>query len=274
MAKPKTAEATEAIATTGTTAMVEYDYGDDEGKGFEHQTKADTSIPFIVLFQALSPQVVEGTEKPGSFFNTVTEQIWTKDQGLLFVPATTRHYFAEWTPRDQGGGFHGHHEIDEPMVLDSIKRSKKFGKYSTPDGNVLTETFYVYGIICSENGEPESMGVIAFWSTKIRSYKSWMSRLHQVRVNTASGKRRPPLYAHLTRITSVLKKNTDGNQFYVPVISTGDQRGIYESLIPPSDERFQMAKACAELVDSGDAKVDFSKQADAGDKASGEEVPF
>jgi hypothetical protein len=276
MAK-KTETALETVPTPG--ALVEFEYGDDAGKGFEHQTKADSQIPFIVLLQALSPMVVDEKAKAGQWYNTVTEQLYDRDDGFLFVPATTRNFFGEWTPRKDGGGYHGNHEIDSEIVAKAIASSKRFGKYlidaevEDKDGNIkheihqLVETFYVYGAVCSEGGEAESMAVLSFKSTGIRPYKSWMTRMRQFQVNTPKGKVKPPMYAHLNRITSFLDEK-NGNKFYVPKISSADERGIVQSLLKPSDERFMMAKACMELLDSGAAKIDYSK---AGGEDSAEE---
>lgn len=273
MATSKKSEDTAVEPVQPAGALAAFEYGDDEGKGFEHQTKADASIPIVSLLQALSPVVADGRGKPGDFFNTVTEQIWARDKGFLFVPATTRHVFTEWVPRDAGGGYRGQHTPDSEIVKLAMKTSAKFGSYRTAEGNQLTETFYVYGAICSDDGQAESMAIMPFWSTKIRPYKGWMTRLRQTQITDGQGRRvRPPLYAHLTRITSTMQKNNQG-QFYVPVISSGDPRGIVQSLLKPDDERFLMAKACMQLVDSDMAKVDYSKTKGDGDEGD-EETPF
>lgn len=243
------------------------DYGEDAGKGFEYQTSADAALPFIVLCQPNTPMVVNRQFglQPGDFFNTVTEQTWAMDEGLLFVPATTRHYYAKWVPRVEGGGaggFRGHLEIDDPIVERAIKDSKQFGKYfidDERDGKLqLRETFYVYGVTCSEDGKAEGMAIMAFWSTKIRSYKAWQSRMKPYVA------KRVPMFAHLTRITSTMQKNDQGT-FFVQSIRSGDPRGMAASLLTREDERYQMAKVLGEMVASGTAKTDFNKQAAAGD---------
>lgn len=244
-------------------ALVEYEYGEDEGKGYEHQSAADTRIPIISLCQDLSPAVKARKANVGDFVNTVTEQIWEGKNGFLFVPATTRHTVVEWVPRDKGGGYRGQHALDSDIVLQAIEEHKKnpdagFGEWYTPDGNELVETFYVFGALCGEDGTAEGMVLVPFWSTKIRPYKGWMTRLRQTLITDAQGRRvRPPLYAHLTRIKSTMDRKGN-NDFAIPVIESGDQRGIVQSLLRPDDERFMMAKACMQLVDSGDAKVDYS----------------
>lgn len=278
MAKDKKHEQEAPTATTmtapdtGTKAMVAYEYGDDSGKGFEHQSKRDTSIPFINLLQALSPIVAAEKAKPGQFRNTVTEQLWDRDQGFLWVPGTTRNVYVEWTPRDTpGGGYRGQHAIESEIVMKAIKIAaskpeQKFGKYFTEDGNILQETFYVYGAICSEEGEALSMALMAFDKTKIKPYRAWMTRLRQMTVPTPDGRRvRPPLYAHLTRVTSVQTQNAEKKMYYVPVLGPGDPRGLIQSLLPLDDERLQMAKMCAQLADSGEAKVDFARAQESGE---------
>lgn len=255
------------IVKADSTALQNYEYGaDDIGAGYEHQTSADQQIPFVLLLQALSPCVTEGREgaQAGAWLNTVTDRIYAKDKGFLFVPATTRHLYGEWTPRAQGGGFHGHREVDDPEVLDAVRNSQQFGRYTLENGHELIETFYVYGVICDETNGPE-MAVLSFTSAKIKVYKSWQTRIRQLSIPTPSGRRiRPPIYAHLTRIASKMQKNDKGT-FYVPSISAANPEGLIASLLPPDDERFLAAKACRELVDSGDARINPEQEVSADD---------
>lgn len=267
-------EETAIVKTEEPGALAVYDYGEDAGSGFEHQTSADASIPFIVVLQALSPNVVERSHPmalPGNFYNTVTEQYYDRDKGFLFVPSTTRHMYGRWVPRDQGGGFRGHVTPEDQEVQKAIKNSQKFGKYLNDDGLQLTETFYVYGAVCTEEGDADGMALIAFTSTKIKAYKKWMTRVRALRIPIKGREPvQPPLCANLTRFVAGAEKNTKGS-FFVFSPQSGDPRGLMQSLLMPTDPRFQMAKACRELVDSGKAKVDFDKQEK---PADGEETPF
>lgn len=257
-------------------ALVEFDYGEDAGAGFEHQTAADTSIPFIILLQAGSPQVKARTNPKaldGNMMNTVTEQCYDRDQGFLFVPATTRHLFAKWVPRDRGGGFRGHLQPEDPIVLQAVKDAVKFGKYQMTEGDELlqlSECFYVYGAVCDEDGNADGMALMAFTSTKIKAYKKWNSRLRGLSIpRKGLPPVRPPLYGSLTRVVSLPEKNHEGD-YNVFGLKAGDPRGLLQSLLRPDDPRFLMAKACKELVDAGVAKVDFAKQGE----PEKEKVPF
>jgi len=260
MSKKKTEEESSTeIAQVNSGSMVPYDYGEDAGVGYENQTAADINIPVLKLLQSLSPQVVDEQAKPGQWYNTVTEEVCAdRDTGFLFVPALIKHYYAEFIPREQSGGFQGIHEVHSREVADAIKNATAFGRYKLENGNELVETYSVFGVFCSEDGTPELMAMIPLKSTAIRPYKNWNTRIQMF----ASGNpNRPPIYANLTRISAVLKKNDSGS-FYVPVFKSANPAGIQQSLLTPDDPRFQMAKACKSFIMSGDAKVDYSQQDD------------
>ena len=261
-----------ALVTQGTQAVgAVMDYGDDavvvgEGpaKGYEHQSAQDGAMPFMVILQPMTPAVSEGTvdgAKAGMVMNTVTKQLFGNPEGVLFVPATTRHQYTEFVPRERGGGFRGQHEIDSPIVKAAVAKSKEFGEYYTPDGNELIETFYVFGAICSEQGEALYPAVIAFTSSKIKVYKNWISTIRQHTLphpQDPTKKIIPPLYAHLTRLTTEMKKNDKG-VFHVPVLRPAIENSVPKSLLDRTDPRFQLAKVCKELVDGGQAKVNYDQ---------------
>jgi hypothetical protein len=280
MAKPKDEK---ALVTQGTQALA-MDYGDDAvvvgsgpAKGFEHQTSADGSMPFIIVLQQMTPvvaeQQIEGI-RAGMLYNTVTQQYYGNPEGMLFVPATTRHQYTEFVPRDKGGGYRGQHEINSPVVKAAIANSKEFGEYYHPEtGNELVETFYVFGVVC-DGDHPAGQALMAFTSSKIKPYKNWISL---VRAHTVTNPRNPeqkvipPLYAHLTRITTEMKKNDKGT-FHVPVLKAATG-AIDTSLLAPNDPRFQAAKICKELVDAGAAKVNYEQAREEGSGGGGGDKP-
>jgi len=279
MAKKAAVEESTALETQGTTEMAAFDYGDDSGRGFENQTSQDVSVPFIVLLQSISPVVAEqkvAGAQAGMWMNTVTNQLWGNPQGLLFVPGTTRHEFAEFIPRKIGGGYVGRHAIDSEVVAKAKAESKKFGSYfvDTEDragygkdgehlGNELTEMFYVFGAFCDDH-EPLGMAVLGFKGTMIRTYKNWMSQIRQV-------KGKPPLFAHLARFTTEGKKNNEGF-FHVPVYTPANG-SVISSLLAPDDPRFLAGKECMEMINSGAAKVNYEQSANPDSEDSGK-PPF
>lgn len=257
-------ESKELVTLDANNSLAVFDYAEDAGHGFENQTAKDLQLPWLKLLQGLSPEVAKSTvdgAKPGLWMNTVTKDVYPREKGVLLIWATTSHKFGIWTPRKEGGGFHGHLEIDDPNVLKAIDESTEFGQYRYPADptKVLTECHYVFGVLCDEEGHGLGMCVVPFKSTHIRPYRAFNSRLDGFRLR-APGKpsQKPPIYAYVTRLTSEESKNNKG-EFYIPKFQSADPRGLLYSLMKRDDERFQLAKLCCEQQNEGKLKVDYSK---------------
>ena len=240
--------------------IVAHDYGEDAGAGYQNQTADDFQIPFLALLQKGSPQVdeedgIEGA-RPGMIINTGTDELFTE---VEFVPALTEHAFIEWIPRDAGGGFVARHGRTSDVVAAAKAESTEFGKYSTPAGNDLVETFYVYGVIVSE-GVMRPV-IIAFTSKKISIYKKWNSKNKSCMIQNEDGsKSEPPAFAHLTKITSAGEQNVHGKFFNFRLAPA--KGSVIDSLLPPEDERYIKARELMELVSSGKVEINYDKGAD------------
>lgn len=237
-----------------------YDYGKDAEGGFENQTREDYAIPLLALLQQMSPQCgttapLEGAA-PGMMMNTATQALYEGIKGINFIPAVTQHVYVEWIPRDEGGGLVGIHDIEAQVVLD-CKANQKFGEYLTPAGNDLIETFYVYGIMLDEHGEPHQL-VIPMTSTKIKKYKQWMSQARDLRINLPDGGRiTPPLFAHVFTITSQTEVNKKGQEYsnYSIVFAKDTAEA---SRLAPDHPLFLAARDFRDIVGKGDARADYA----------------
>ena len=244
------------------TAMAEYGaYADYAGAGFENQTSDDYSIPFLQILQALSPQLQENDSlRQGMILNTVTGEVWDGKKGIAFVPATTQHVYVEWKPRDAGGGFVGIHEVNSDLVNHAKAASSEYGKYSTPDGNELIETFYVYGIALDDDGNA-SEAVLAFSSTKIKKYKGWMTKAKTIQIPLPDGRRIPaPLFAHRYRLKTVSEKNNKGPFFNWDAIAF-DGENAQQARLLPDDPLFQSAVNIKSMIEQGKARAAYESQA-------------
>lgn len=256
-----TTKKTELATQDQNTAMAEYGaYADYAGAGFENQTSDDYSIPFLQILQALSPQVQDSdTLRPGLIINTVTGEVFDGKKGIAFVPATTQHLYVEWKPRDQGGGFVGIHEIDSEVVAHAKDASTEYGHYSTPEGNDLIETFYVYGIMLDDDGN-SSEAVLAFSSTKIKKYKGWMTKAKTIQIQLPDGRRIPaPLFAHRYRLKTLSEKNTKGQFFNWDAVAFDGDNAQAARLLP-DDPLFQAAVNIKRLLDQGKARAAYESQ--------------
>lgn len=261
MAKTES-KTTDVAVKEQNTAMAEYGaYADYAGAGFENQTSDDYSIPFLQILQALSPQLQENDSlRQGMILNTVTGEVWDGKKGIAFVPATTQHVYVEWKPRDAGGGFVGIHEVNSDLVNHAKAASSEYGKYSTPDGNELIETFYVYGIALDDDGNA-SVAVLAFSSTKIKKYKGWMTKAKTIQIPLPDGRRIPaPLFAHRYRLKTVSEKNNKGQFFNWDAIAF-DGENAQQARLLPDDPLFQSAVNIKSMIEQGKARAAYESQA-------------
>ena len=261
MAKTES-KTTDVAVKEQNTALAEYGaYADYAGAGFENQTSDDYSIPFLQILQALSPQLQENDSlRQGMILNTVTGEVWDGKKGIAFVPATTQHVYVEWKPRDAGGGFVGIHEVNSDLVNHAKAASSEYGKYNTPDGNELIETFYVYGIALDDDGNA-SEAVLAFSSTKIKKYKGWMTKAKTIQIPLPDGRRIPaPLFAHRYRIKTVSEKNNKGQFFNWDAIAF-DGENAQQARLLPDDPLFQSAANIKSMIEQGKARAAYESQA-------------
>jgi hypothetical protein len=253
------AKETTAIAEKKDNIPAEYaDYGQYAGSGFENQTQDDYSVPFLQILQAISPQLQENDAlRQGMVINTVTGEVFESKSGLIFIPATTQHVAVEWKPRDVGGGYVGQHDMSSELVRNCAE-TQEFGNWSTPEGNELHETFYVYGVFIDESGSV-AQAVLAFTSSKIKKYKGWMTKAKTIQITLPDGRRIPaPLFAHKYRLKTVAEKNNKGNYFNWDI--SFDGANALEARLLPSDPLFQAAVSIKTLIESGKARGAFESQ--------------
>lgn len=252
-AKPD-AKGTDVAKTTGG-AVAAYDYGTDQGAGFENTKGSDLSIPFITVLQSNSPQVEENNPegaKAGMLFNSVTKEMTEGRKGIPFLPCHREDMYVEWTPRDAGGGLVDRHDPSSDTVKRAIAASdKKFGKLRLANGNDLVQTSYVYGLTLNDAGDDvEAFAVVSCSGTKLKPFKAWFTDMYMI-------KGQPPLFAHRAIIKTVDDSNKKGkfkNFEFVPL--KGTTKG---SMINPVSEGklLEAARDFREMVMSGKAKAAF-----------------
>tara|TARA_R110000737_G_scaffold47134_7_gene67080 strand:+ start:1948 stop:2778 length:831 start_codon:yes stop_codon:yes gene_type:complete len=256
-----TSETSVAVRAAGG-EIVTYDYGDNAGAGWGNTTQDDFSIPFLNQLQALSPQVQEGEDthvegaKVGMFYNSVTKSLRTE---VIFVPIQTEHVFVEWVPQDQGGGFVGVHQLDSAVVAKA--RAEASDRNLKVGNNELVETFYIYALILDEVGSEETseMVVMSFSSTKIKRYKSIMSRLR-----TMKGSKNIPLFAHQIRMHPTPEKSPAGQSYKNVEMNPAVNGDVAASLLPTTSPLLEVAAGFLESISSGERTADHSTSSSAG----------
>lgn len=221
-------------------AMVTHSHwADYAGQGLP-KNESPQGIPFVRIVQAMSPSVENGA-KPGSIEYSLDSSFYAGNTGVLFVPAVTRHVFVEWRPRAKGGGFIAHHDPNSDAVKEAMAASTKFGKYNLNE-HELVETFYVYGVLLRD--EVASEAAIAFSSTKVKPYKTWMARAKSTTIKVSA--RRTiiaPLFSHTYRLTTAKESNSFGNYW--------NWRIAQEAMLSQDSDTFLLALGVRDLFNDG-----------------------
>lgn len=253
-----------ALATTDD-EVADFDYGEDAGGGFENQTSEDQSLPFLLVGQGNTPEVLEGKNNArlGSIINRTTGEVFDGKEGVTFIPALTSHVFVEWVPRDLGGGIVATYPLDHPLVA-QVRREQPLGKYKMPGEpkidpktkldmrNDLIETFYVYGAYLIDGQMYPA--VLTHSSTHIKPYKNWMFKANAIIVALPNGRKvKPPLWAHRYKLTTEVVKK-DNNTWAVPVY-TFDGATATDCRIPTNSAVYQQLKAIKEAILSGQMRA-------------------
>lgn len=242
-----------------------------ESTGFEDMDRSELSIPYLVLLQAMSPQVQPGVDRvdgaeAGFLMNTLTQEVTPGNVGVHVVPLLREHMFVEYAPREAGGGVVSRRLPSDPMVRKLRSEQGRFGKLKTPTGNELTETFYLYcGVL--ENPEDDffsGLVLISFTSTKIKAYQNIMTRLRSSSIVLEDGSRvSPPLWANRLHITTMQQKNNHGTFFNFKIAPS--EGTIANSLIAPDSPLIGEAESFIAQISEGRSESNETAPEDSDD---------
>jgi hypothetical protein len=236
------------------------------GTGLEDTDSGDYAIPFIRVLQSNSPQLkksdgkyIEGASQ-GMMFNTVTNEIYDGDEGILVIPCAYTKKYIEWVPRTAGGGIvnSDHH----PDILKECKQDDR-KKYILSNGNEIQETAQYFAMIVNNEDEPQEV-LLSYTSTQLNFSRRWNSMLRTSRVKNSAGDMVPaPMFANVYRIRTVEQSNDLGSWYGFSV----------EKEKPTPMELAKLARDFMSAARSGQVQV---KQEAAADDvvADGDEIPF
>lgn len=179
----------------------------DSGMGLEDVSTTDMQIPFLRIIQALSPQLkksdpafIEGASQ-GDIFNTVTNKVWSADEGVSVLPVHFIQKMLEFVPRSAGGGFVGELSSDSNDVRQAV-RDQDNGMEVLPNGNELVRTAQHYVKIVHEDGSLES-AILDMKKTQLKVSRKWNTLIAMQKHNGTT----LPSFAK----TYTLKSIEDGN---------------------------------------------------------------
>ena len=235
----------------------------DSGAGLENITTEDMQIPFIRIIQALSPQLqkddplyIKGAEQ-GDIFNTVSQEIYKQDEGVIVVPAFFEKKFLEFQLRSSGGGFVRELAADDK---DITMTSREGTIELLPNGNELVRTHQHLVIAQSADGTI-APSVLDMKKTQLKVSRRWNTLKNSARLPSGA---LMPIYGTAWQVTTVLEANDQGKWFNYKLDRVND--------ITPTIEKMMLeARNMYQGVSKGEVKM---AAASADEIAKEEDVPF
>lgn len=193
------------------------DYEGESGAGFENADIDSFAIPFLTILQDLSPQADKKNKEQfipgavsGMFFNSVTQEVFDGDAGLIILPCYYKRVFLNWAKRSDGGGFRGEYQPIHPIVGQATRTA---AGDELPDGTLLVDTRVHYVLILGGETGPQP-AVISLASTQVKKSKQWMSRMEGLKLRRGDGSLfTPPMYAHAWHVMASPERNDRGSWY-------------------------------------------------------------
>ena len=235
----------------------------DAGVGLENITTDDMQIPFIRIIQALSPQLqkddplyIKGAEQ-GDIFNTVSQEVYKQDEGVIVVPAFFEKKFLEFQLRSSGGGFVRELAADDK----DIAMTNREGTIEMlPNGNELVRTHQHLVIAMSADGTI-APSVLDMKKTQLKVSRRWNTLKNSARLPSGA---LMPIYGTAWQLTTVLEANDQGKWFNYKLDRIND--------VTPEIEKMMLeARNMYQGVAKGEVKM---AAASADEIAEKDEVPF
>ena len=235
----------------------------DAGVGLENITTEDMQIPFIRIIQALSPQLqkddplyIKGAEQ-GDIFNTVSQEVYKQDEGVVVVPAFFEKKFLEFQLRSSGGGFVRELAADDK---DITMTSRENTTELLPNGNELVRTHQHLVIAKSADGSI-APSVLDMKKSQLKVSRRWNTLKNSARLPSGA---LMPIYGTAWKVTTVLEANDQGKWFNYKIDRIND--------ITPDIEKMMLeARNMYQGVSKGEVKM---AAASADEIAKEEDVPF
>jgi hypothetical protein len=241
-----------AVKAQSTAVVVAEEFEAFAALGMDQVRSEDMSIPFLRILAQLSPQVnkrdgayVDGAEA-GMLYNTVANEAYDGEKGVLVIPCYYNRRYVEWKPREKGGGYVNSYDVDDKIVNTTYRDDR--GNDVLPNGNLLTNTAQFFVLLLSEDGMPQRC-LITMTSTQLKKARKWVT---QMQSRTAMGKNGMfvlPMMSQVYRLRTVEERNDKGSWFGWEI--------SHDRSLDLADEKplFDLGVSFSKSVRAGEVKV-------------------
>jgi len=191
-----------------------FDMNKYSGAGTEHLDES-ASMPLLKILQSLSPELnkqkdeyIPGAEV-GDILYAPTQEVFK--QPLTFVPVAIRTVYAEWKPRDAGGGLIAIHPLS--IVSHPDYEQGRKGQYDEWLGsNELKKTTYI--LILFKKDEEWIHGMLALSNTGQRIARKFQQDIRKFRYTDERSAIVPAIFARTYTLASVYEENAKKEGYY------------------------------------------------------------
>jgi len=242
------------VAVVGTAVALAGEFEDFAGLGMDQVSTDDMSIPFLRVLAQLSPQVnkrdgayVQGAEA-GMIYDTVANEVFDGEQGVLVVPCYYSRRYVEWKPREKGGGYVNSYGANDPIVNTTYRDDR--GNDVLPNGNLLSNTAQFFLLRLDESGIPQRC-LLTMTSTQLKKARKWVTQMQSRTAMGKNGLYTLPMMSQVYRLRTVEERNDKGSWFGWEVAHAREV-----NLNNQNDKTlFQMAVDFSKSVKAGEVKV-------------------
>jgi hypothetical protein len=256
---------------------------DAAGQGFEAPKMSEQLTPFLRVLESNSKQLkpnqaiyVPGATQ-GMLLNTATSEFYPGDSGIEWVAVHRSSHYGEWTPIDDGGGFHGIKQDDDPEVTALLRKHGRFKALPTERGTELVQAMQLFVLYAPEltpdMGEAEvQRALLSFQSTKIPAYQRWFMQASRIRYPTADGKLvQPAMWQHIYRVTTI-PVSRGGYDYYGLVIGLAKGNDPAASFVPKGSPLFEAAMTFRQQIIDGGVTADYAQMEPGTGREPGEDI--
>ena len=243
------------VATQSKQEITVYEGFEQYGnEGFSEVTTDDLAIPFLRILAQLSPQVnkrdgsyVEGAEA-GMIYNTVLNEVYSGEDGVLVIPCHYNRRFVEWTPREKGGGYVESYAPTDSIVSTATRNER--GEDTLPNGNLLSNTAQFFVLMLHKDLGPQR-ALITMTSTQLKKSRKWLSQAQSITATGEKGLYTLPLMSQVYKLNTVQEQNDKGTWFGWEITRS---KGLNPE-DPEDSGLFDMGLAFAKSVKAGEVQV-------------------
>ena len=238
-------------------------FAEDAGIGVDDLGPDDLAIPFLKLFQKMSPELDDiENARAGDLFNTVTKEVVKGGDGVRVVNCAYTLQRIEWEPRGVGTGA-PYAIYSAGDALPKTERGDDNKDYVVDgSGRYLERTAQHYVLIVDADGMTQQ-ALLPMKATQLKKSKQWNSAIKTLKMKDANGDLfTPARWSHIWHLESVGEENKNGSWH-------GWQISKDSQIEDPN--LYAEAKHFAQSIMAGQVKV---KHVQEGGSLSEDDVPF